>query len=122
MHTRTAFPEQVELSTAHPRSLVSIQNHEDNVIIRAGRNDFSPREKAFLIRYLAAEEFIPARYHWFTDPDSGRSSRLTWIVDRRKSRTGTSGSKALRQILVTIGCTALIWLALMMRAFLHAPH
>jgi hypothetical protein len=119
MQTRAVFPVQVELSTAHPRSLVSIENHKDNVIIRAGRDDFSSREKAFLVRYLADEGFIPERYHWLTDPDSEWSPRLTWIADRSKSPVGASRGKALRQVLLVIGCASLIWLALMILAFLH---
>jgi len=121
MHTRAAFPEKVELSSAHPRSLVSIENHEDNVVIRAGRADFSSREKAFLVRYLAAEGFIPERYHGLTDHDSDWSSHLMWVVDRSKSPVGASRSKAVRQILITITVAAIIWLVLMTFAFLHAP-
>ena len=121
MHTRAAFPERVELSTGHPRSLVSIENHEGNVVIRAAADNFSSREKAFLIRYLAAEGFIPKRYQWFADPNPEWSSHLTWIIARAGSPVGVSGSKAFRQILLTIGCAALVWLVLMVFVFLHAP-
>ena len=121
MRTKAAFPERVELSIAHPDNLVSIENHEDSVVIRAVRDNFSPREKSFFIRYLAAEGYIPASYQWFADPESECSSRLSWLVDSAKLPAHHSHKKALRQILCLIGWVSLVWLVLMIFAFAHAP-
>ncbi len=121
MRTKVAYPERVKLSTARPQNLVVIENLDERVTIRAQRDNFSPREKACFIRYLAAEGFIPELYQWFTDSDAECSLHATWMVDDARVAVKRSSNKALRRILRLIGCAGLIWLVLMIFAFLHAP-
>lgn len=121
MRTKVAFPEIAELSIARPENLIVIENHDASVVIRAQRDNFSPREKACFIRYLAAEGYIREIYQWFADPDSECSLHATWIVDGGRFAAKRSSNKALQQILRLIGCAALVWLVLMIFAFLHAP-
>ncbi len=121
MRAKVAYPERVKLSTARPQNLVVIENFDESVIIRAQRDNFSPREKACFIRYLAAEGYIPEIYQWFADPDSECSLHATWIVNEGRVAVKRSSNKALRQILRIIGCAGLVWLVLMIFAFLHAP-
>jgi len=60
---------------------VLVENHPGNVVVRALSRNFSERRKAFFIRHLAAEGYIPIQYQWFADCDRNGFSGLRWIVD-----------------------------------------
>lgn len=122
MRVETAYPEQVELTIARAENRVLVENRDGAVVIRAVRGDVSPRQRAFFIQYLAAEGFIPEVYQWCADADSEWSRHVTWITDGEGLRAKRLQSNALRDILRLIGCASLVWLALMLFAFLHAAH
>jgi len=121
MRAGVIFPEQRKLSSANPENLLVIENRPDNVIIRAARNNFSPQQKAYFIRYLAAEGYIPDHFQWFTDPEMEFHRGIDWIVDRSAAVDEGPPRRALRQIVRCIFYAALAWLALMSFAFLNAP-
>jgi hypothetical protein len=122
MRAEAAYPEQVELSIVRPENLVLVENQDGAVVIRTVREDFSPQEKEFWVRYLAAEGYIPEFYQWSGEPDSEWSRGLTWIAGGGGLRAKELQNKALRDVLRLLGCAGLVWLALMVFAFLHAPH
>jgi len=115
------FPGQQRFSSAHPENLLVIENRPRTVIIQAERDNFSPPQKAYLIRYLAAEGFIPDRYQWFVDPQITHQSGVEWIIEGTVANPRESAHQALRQILRLIFCLSLVWLVLMSFAFLNAP-
>ena len=121
MRGEAACPEHVELSISRPDDLVLVENRDGAVVIRAMRDNFSPREKAFFIRYLAAEGFIPDLYRRYAEPDFEWATRVTWVVDRARLPLRQWQDKAPRDILRLVGWASLGWLALMVFAFMHAP-
>ena len=96
-----------------------VETRGQKVLVRAAQNNFSERRKAFLIRQLAAEGYIPDRYEAFTegDPITG----LTWVIDRSLMVVGPVAirrtGKFMRR-LIAGGCLALVLEILL--AFLSA--
>ncbi len=122
MRAEAAFPELFELSIRRPENHLLIENRADTVFIRAARDNFSPREKRFFVRYLATEGYIPPRYRWFSECEETGYSRLTWSIDGfREPPLAEVRRKAVRQVLRAILGAGLVWLALMIYAFLQAP-
>lgn len=80
MHVKATLPRSFEFSTFNPENLILVENEAERVLIRAAYNNFSPRRKAFLIRQLAAEGYIPDQYEQFSEMtwDTG----VVWTVDR----------------------------------------
>lgn len=121
MHAEAVVPRRVELTLSRPDNHFRIENHRDGVCIRAARDDLSEKEKLLFVRYLAAEGYIPDLYQWFSGPMAGCYSGLEWIVDTsRNTSTDRARHMALRQIVRVLWCAALLWLALMSFAFVHA--
>lgn len=121
MRTKTALPQKGAVTIVLRNECFSVESHPGRVVIKSARDNVSPRPKSFFIRYLAAEGYIPAAYQGFAESDLNQSSCLTWMVDQPGLRAGQSPKKALRQILRLVGCMALVWLVLMIFAFVHAP-
>ena len=65
MRAHVDFPQQFEFAISSSNQIL-VENHAEEVIIRAARDTLSSREKLFIIRHLAMEGFIPERYQWFT--------------------------------------------------------
>jgi hypothetical protein len=107
----------IKLSFARLENQFVIENQTDGVHIRAARDNLSPREKLFFMRYLAAEGYIPERYLWFADTNAEWYSGLRWTVDA--DNHGRQG-QSLRQLLRVLACATLVWVALMGLAFLSA--
>ena len=122
MRTDLVVTGPIELCLAHPENCLLIENHADKVVIRAATDNLSPREKTCLIRYLAAEGFIPDRYKWFADSETAYFSGLSWLVDSSRAKRLEPRQKALRQIVIVLLCGILVWLGLITFAFLRAPH
>ena len=109
MRAHTEIPEVARLSLAVPDNLVIVENHPGAVVIRAARDNFSKARKHCFIRYLAAEGFIPDCYE-----------ELSWSVDESLlPGEATHTHRALRHVLLTIGCATLVWLVLMVLCVLH---
>jgi hypothetical protein len=121
MHTDLG-KEMVELFISHPEKRLLVQNRADQVVIRAPRNNFSPREKILTIHYLAAEGYIPERFQWLGDMETAQFSGLTWIVENPHEPDSTHKREMVYQVLRVIFLTGLVWLALISYAFLHAYH
>lgn len=122
MRADAVFPERVELSVSRPENLLLIENQAESVVIRAARDNFSPRRKAFFIRYLAAEGYIPASYQ-FLPGEAGFGPGPTWVIDRSWwEASAAPRPKTVRRVLRAILYASLLWLGLMTFAFLHASH
>src|SRR5947207_4035733 len=98
MRTGVIFPGQQRFSSAHPENLLVIENRPGAVIIQTARDNFSPRQKVYFIRYLAAEGFIPEHYQWFADAEIPHQSGVEWIVECPVANPQESAHQALRQI------------------------
>ena len=117
------IPERVELSISRPENLLLIENHANEVVIRAARDNFSSRQKSFFIRYLAAEGYIPEKYQSVVSSQSGVEPRVKWLIDDSWIECpGGPNRKALRQILGLIGYAGLLWAAMMTLVVLHSPY
>jgi hypothetical protein len=121
MRFEVIVPRQVELTLSKPGNHLRIENHPDGVWICAARDNLSAAQKLFYVRYLAAEGYIPERYQWFSDSQSGAYSGLEWSVDNSwLAHADGAQQRALRQIVRVLWCATLLWLALMSFAFVRA--
>jgi hypothetical protein len=117
MRARPAHPPPIQFSTHNPHNLIVVERCGDTVLVRAAHDNFSERRRAFLIRQLAAEGYIPDPFEQFTEeaPIAG----LTWIVDRSLMVVGSEATDRTRRFmhrLITAGC--LLWLFEVALAFL----
>ena len=106
----------IEFSTHNPQNLIVVERKRETALTRAAQDNFSPRRKAFLIRQLAAEGYIPDQYEHFTEhaPLPG----LTWVIDRSLLFVGPAAKRRTRRIMRRViagGC--LLWLVEMALAF-----
>ena len=106
----------IEFSTHNPPNLIVIERARETALIRAAQDNFSERRKAFLIRQLAAEGYIPDQYEGFSEeaPVEG----LTWVIDRSLMFVGAEATKRTRRIMQRViagGC--LLWLLELTVAF-----
>ena len=116
MRARPVVYAPISFSTHNPRNLVVIERDGESVLIRAAQDNFSARRKAFLIRQLAAEGYIPDEYERFTEeaPVEG----LTWVIDRSLLFIGAEARKRTGRIMRRViagGC--LLWLLELTLAF-----
>ncbi|MDB6022192.1 MAG: hypothetical protein JWQ04_2049 [Pedosphaera sp.] len=79
METET-LPKQAEFTYHRPQNNIRMENREDGVVIRAARNNFSPRRKQLFIQEMAAEGFIPDHLQWLPS-ETGEWPGVTWIID-----------------------------------------
>jgi hypothetical protein len=106
---QSTLPVSVQFSTHNPPNLIVVENHRDGVIFRAAYDNFSERRKAFLVRQLAAEGYIPDGFEDFTE--NTRSSGLVWVLDRSLLYVAPEASRRCSRFmrrLVLGGC--LLWL------------
>jgi hypothetical protein len=95
----------IEFSTHNPENVILIEHHGDRVLFRAAHDNFAQRRKAFLIRQLAAEGYIPDRYERLTEEAWHPS--LVWVVDRSLIRMGPEARRrvtSFMQRLLVGGC------------------
>jgi hypothetical protein len=106
---KSTLPASVQFTTHNPWNVIVVENHDDQVIFRAAHDNFSERRKAFLIRQLAAEGYIPDCFEQFTEQT--RQSGLVWVVDSSLIYMGPEASRRCARFmrrLVLGGC--LLWL------------
>jgi hypothetical protein len=113
---RPAAYAPIQFSTHNPPNLIVIERARETVLIRAAQGNFSPRRKAFLIRQLAAEGYIPDQYEEFREyaPIEG----LTWVIDRSLLFIGPEATRRTGRIMRGVlagGC--LLWLLEITLAF-----
>jgi hypothetical protein len=109
-HSQPALPASFEISTHNPENLVAVENARGRVIMRAAYGNFSPRRKAFLIRQLAAEGYIPDRFEHCSE--FLMPSDLSWVVDRTLLEVGAAAIRRSRRFmgrLLLVSC--FVWLA-----------
>ena len=102
-------------------TLVRVEEVDEQVVIRATRDTFSGQRKACFIRELAAEGFIPDRYHWFTAVgDAGRLG-IRWRVDVSWLKFNPELTIATRRFMLRVlGAATVLWLVLMTTLFLRS--
>jgi hypothetical protein len=109
VHVKATLPASVQISTHNPQNLIVVENETENVIFRAAYDNFSERRKAFLVRQLAAEGYIPDCFEEFTEyrPSSG----LVWVIDRSLLFVAPEASRRCSRFmrrLVLGGCLLLV--------------
>lgn len=70
-------PQVFEFLHRRPENALRVENHETGVRIRATRDNFSDRDKAYFVRYLSDEGFISDRYRW----SLGACSDIEWHIE-----------------------------------------
>ena len=113
---RPALYAPIQFSTHNPQNLIVVERDRHAVLVRAAQDNFSPRRKAFLIRQLAAEGYIPDQYEEYREyaPVEG----LTWVIDRSLLFIGPEARKRTRRTMQRViagGC--LLWLVEMTLTF-----
>ncbi len=110
---RTLFQTRapIQFSTHNPENIIVIENFRgDRVILRAAHDNFSQRRKAFLVRQLAAEGYIPDGFEHTTQ--EAWPEDLIWVVDRSLALMGAEATRRLRRTmrrLILAGCG--LWVA-----------
>src|SRR2546430_2744327 len=81
LHADAALPRESTLTIHVPENLLLIQNLAGRVTIRAARNNLSVRRKLCLIRYLAAEGYIPSRFERICERRPNGIAAIRWVID-----------------------------------------
>jgi hypothetical protein len=121
MRGQKVLAKQFEFYFADLDNSILVENTESGtVIIRAVRDNVSEERKAFFIRQLATEGFIPDMFQWFHGA-TGEACGVRWVVDhswlkiplvvKRRAATFICG--------LMIFC-CLVWLVMM--ALVILPH
>jgi len=115
MKTNTIEPETFEFCFSELDTLVCVENRPDEVLIHATRATFSEERKAYFIRELAAEGFIPVDYKWFGERSSFSGNPVVqWLVDCSWWKPSPHAVASIRRFMIrTLVGAALLWLLLM---------
>ena len=115
MKTNTAEPETFEFCFPKLDTLVCVENRPDEVVIRATRATFSEERKAYFIRELAAEGFIPVDYKWFGERSTFSGNPVVrWLVDCSWWKLSSTAEASTRRFMIRmLAGGALLWLLLM---------
>jgi hypothetical protein len=114
-------PEKAELSLRNPENLILVENSDCEVVIRSVRDNLSEREKASLIRYLAAEGFISNDFEDCGKPGWQCATPITWVVDHGWTRPGPAHLQRVDRFIIQLFVSAsVLWLAQMAVAFLYS--
>ena len=125
MSTQVAVPEKVELYLPDLDNHILIENSAGEVVIRATRNNLTAERKAFFIRHLAVEGYIPDRYEWFSEPVEDGFFGVKWIAG-----TLSNGEQSLSRSIrrwrtrrnARYGCLFILWLICFVWAARHTSH
>ncbi len=119
MPVESILPPRFEISTHNPGNVIAVENEGRRVLIRAAYDNFSPRRKAFLIRQLAAEGYIPDAFEYFTEETT--IPGLLWVIDRSLVSVGPEARRRSSRFMgrLLLG-SCLLWL--MELALLLKPH
>jgi len=120
MKVQLAWPKQRKFDFISAEGPVQVENRPNKVVVRAARSNISDRRKAFFIRHLAAEGFIPDAYQRFSELRADSSLPVQWLIDREWLQPHiTLREKAPRQVLWTILVGWMLWLAVMLPVLLR---
>jgi hypothetical protein len=115
-----AVPKQARLLTRDPENSILVENFAGYVTIRAARDNFCARRKAFFIRHLAAEGYIPDRFERLGEPGSALRD-IRWIIDPAQRASRDSVKRETDRFMVrSLAGIFVLWLALMVLLFLRA--
>ena len=115
MKTHATEPESFEFCYPKLDTLVCVENGPDEVVIRATRATFSEEQKAYFVRELAAEGFIPVDYKWFSERSSFSGLPVVrWLVDCSWWKPSSTAEASTRRFMtrMLVG-GAVLWLLLM---------
>jgi hypothetical protein len=115
MKTNTIEPETFEFCFPKLDTLVCVENRPDEVVIRATRATFSEERKAYFVRELAAEGFIPLDYKWLGEQSTFSCNPVVrWLVDCSWWTLSPNAVASTRRFMIrTLVGGALLWLLLM---------
>jgi hypothetical protein len=125
MRTQNELPHQSRHYISDLDNHVLIENSAYGVVISATRDNFTDKRKAFFIRHLAAEGYIPDRYEWFSEPAEDGFFGVKWIAGASTddSKTGFfSFRKWYTSRNALYGCLFIIWLLCLVWAARHTSH
>ncbi len=119
MRAENSLPSKFEFYFPALDNSVLVENGPDGIIIRASRDNFTPRHKMFFIRELAAEGCIPDEYQWFSDAEDCGYFGVKWVIDRSwlvfDPKVAQDSFRTLRRMLVGAG---LLWVVIMSCLFI----
>src|SRR5947209_6567377 len=95
-------------------NMILVESGEDEtVLIRATRDSFSDDQKAFFIRQLATEGFIPERFEFFTG-SIGDFTGIRWVIDFSWLEIPREVTRRSNRFMAkALGAAALIWILAM---------
>jgi len=116
-----ALPRQSILAIHKPENLLRVENIDGGVTIRAMRNNLSLRRKLYLIRYLAAEGYIPGHFERICQRRPNGIAAIRWVIDPSCAKpTLTPRHQKNRFMAGLLIGVFVFWLALTIWIFLHA--
>jgi len=80
-----------EFPHRHPENFLKVESNETAVRIRAARDNFTARDKAFFVRHLANEGFIADRYRSYSD-ECGAPG-IEWVIEGASIHTEVKETK-----------------------------
>jgi len=84
-----------EFAHSHPENFLKVESYGAGVRIRAARDNFTARDKAFFVRHLANEGFIAYRYRSYSD-ESGGATGIEWVLEGASIQTGMEKGRPQR--------------------------
>ena len=115
-------PEKIRVSLVKPKKPILIANSDEGVTITAADDNFSEPEKICVIRYLAAEGFISDEFEDFAKSGKHLSTPITWAVEQTRPEREPRLKRADHFMIRLLISASVLWLGLMIVAFLHAGH
>ena len=113
-------PDQIELYDRVMDNLVHVKNCGAGVVVRLMRDNFSAPAKAYFIRHLALEGFIPDRYQWYAGTSEFAALEVKWVVDGSWMRLGHRLNRLYVRALNYLTSGRLLALGLFVAAFTAA--
>src|SRR5690349_12178572 len=80
------------------KSSLQVKTNPDGVVIRTAESGLSPQARRFLLRYLAAEGFIPNAPHLASPESDEPLARITWITTELADPSGSDLSHGARRM------------------------
>jgi hypothetical protein len=125
MHAQNELPHPSKHYIPDLDNHVLIENRAYGVVISATRDNFTDKRKAFFIRHLAAEGYIPDRYEWFSEPAEEGFFTVKWIAAASSDQNQT-GFRSLGKWCTRrnglYGCLVIVWLLCFVWTVQHTSH
>jgi hypothetical protein len=117
---RSTLRAGIEFTTHNPDNLICIERQGDALLFRAAHHNFSARPKAFLIRQLAAEGYIPDHYEHLRG--EAWPASLVWVLDRTLLRPGPEARRRVSRFMQRLLLGACVLWCLEVLLVLLAAH